>query len=301
MNSKILGIHHVTAISGPAQENFKFYTETLGLRLVKRTVNFDDPGVYHLYYGDQTGSPGTLMTFFPYGGPQGDKGTGQVVASSYPVRDLEMWKKRLNVPFQIETRFGVEYVAFEDPHGMALELYQSDSAPDKLGPIGGATLKLRSLEKTAPLLKLLGFEEKARENSRLKFTLPGSEETLDILLSNEAPTRGGAGTVHHIALRVADDKAQQFWREKLIKSGYRVSPVMDRNYFHSIYLRGPGGVLFELATDPPGMLIDESIEELGTRLLLPAQYEPHRDRIEAALEPLEEPYKDTIERFTPNL
>ena len=100
---------------------------------------------------------------------------------------------------------------------------------------------------------------------------------------------------------MADDKAQQFWREKLIKSGYRVSPVMDRNYFHSIYLRGPGGVLFELATDPPGMLIDESIEELGTRLLLPAQYEPHRDRIEAALEPLEEPYKDTIERFTPNL
>ena len=293
MNRKILGIHHVTAISGPAHENFKFYTETLGLRLVKRTVNFDDPGVYHLYYGDQTGSPGTLMTFFPYGGSQGDKGTGQVAASSYPVRDLEMWKKRLDIPYQVETRFGDEYVVFEDLHGMALELYQSDSAPEQLGPIGGATLKLRNPEKTAELLELLGFEEKARENSRLRFGLTGSESTLDILQSNEPPTRGGAGTVHHIALRVADDEAQQYWRDKLIRAGYQASPVMDRNYFHSIYFRGPGGVLFELATDPPGMLIDESVEELGAKLLLPPQYEPHRERIEAVLDPLEEPYKST--------
>ena len=293
MNRKILGIHHVTAISGPAHENFKFYTETLGLRLVKRTVNFDDPGVYHLYYGDRTGSPGTLMTFFPYGGTRGDKGTGQVVASSYPVRNLEKWKKLLDIPFRVETRFGSEYIAFEDPHGMALELYQNDSAPEELGPIGEATLKLRNPEKTAQLLQLLGFEEQGREDSRIRFALPGSQGTLDILQSSEPPTRGGAGTVHHIALRVADDEAQQYWRDKLIRSGYQVSPVMDRNYFHSIYFRGPGGVLFELATDPPGMLIDESVEELGAKLLLPPQYEPHRERIEAVLEPLEEPYKYT--------
>ena len=291
MNKSILGIHHVTAISGPAHENFKFYTETLGLRLVKRTVNFDDPGVYHLYYGDETGSPGTLMTFFPYGGAPGDKGTGQVVASSYPVENLEVWKQRLGVPYRSEVRFGQEYVIFEDPHGMTLELYESKSAPPALGPIGGATLKLKSTAPTADLLKLMGFEEEGRESARARYRLKGSGDYLDLEQSDEPSTRGGAGTVHHIALRVADDEAQAHWRNKLIKAGYQVSPVMDRNYFHSIYFRGPGGVLFELATDPPGMMIDESVEELGEKLVLPPQYEPHREGIEAVLDPLEEPYK----------
>lgn len=287
MNSNILGIHHVTAISGPAHENFKFYTETLGLRLVKRTVNYDDPGVYHLYYGDETGSPGSLMTFFPYGGSRGDRGTGQVVATNYPVRDLSQWKKRLGVPYRGESRFGREHLVFEDPHGMTLELYQSETAGPELGSIGGATLKLRDPEATAELLNLLGFEKESEEGSRTRYRISNSGDFLDLLQSHEPRTRGGAGTVHHIALRVADDEAQEFWRDRLLEAGYRVSPVMDRNYFHSIYFRGPGGVLFELATDPPGMLIDESVEELGKRLLLPPRYEPQRRRIEAVLEPLE--------------
>jgi len=372
MSKNILGIHHITAVSGPAHENYRFYTETLGLRLVKRTVNFDDPGVYHLYYGDDTGAPGTLMTFFPYGGPAGDKGSGQVVASSYPVRNLDFWKKKLSasdgtssaellaqgttasqepteaqsatpsqvttkpqdttpsqvttkpqdttpsqvttnpqdpteaqrttnpqspttpqVPFRTETRFGTEYVIFEDPHGMTLELYQSDSAPESLGPIGGATLKLQNPEKTEQLLTLLGLEIEDRDGARTRYRIPGSQDYLDTLKSTEPRARGGAGTVHHIALRVADDESQAFWREKLIRAGYQVSPVMDRNYFHSIYFRGPGGVLFELATDPPGMLIDESPEELGKTLLLPPQYEPHRKQIESMLDPLEEAYSFT--------
>ena len=287
MNKKILGIHHVTAISGPAHENFQFYTETLGLRLVKRTVNFDDPGTYHLYYGDETGSPGTLMTFFPYGGPKGDKGTGQVVSSSYPVVDLEKWKQKLT--YRSEKRFDREYIVFEDPHGMTLEFYQDESAPDQLGPIRGATLKLQSSTETAELLALLGLKKEAEESARVRFRIPDSTDYLDILQSDEPRSRGGAGTVHHIALRVADDDAQAHWRNKLMKAGYRVSPVMDRNYFHSIYFRGPGGVLFELATDPPGMMIDESLEDLGTNLVLPPQYESRRKELEQILGPLEVP------------
>ncbi len=288
MEHKILGIHHVTAVSGPAYENYRFYTQTLGLKLVKKTVNFDDPSVYHLYYGDQTGSPGTLMTFFNYGGPQGDKGSGQVIASAYPVQDLEGWKDRLPA-HQLETRFGQEFLSFEDPHGMTLELYQSESAPEQLGPIGGATLRLRNPRATGELLGLLGLSPVGQESQRERYLV--GNDFLELEQSDRPRTRGGAGTVHHIALRVADDQSQAYWRQKVSEAGYRVSPVMDRNYFHSIYFRGPGGVLFELATDPPGMLIDESLEELGQTLRLPPQYEPHREQIEAALEPLEEPVR----------
>jgi glyoxalase family protein len=291
MKTNILGIHHMTAVSGPAQENYRFYTKELGLRLVKRTVNFDDPSVYHLYYGDEIGSPGTLMTFFPYGGPRGNKGTGQVVATSYPVKSLEDWKARLTVPYRTQVRFGQEFVIFEDPHGMTLELFQRESAPAQLGPIGGATLSLQKPGPTEELFDFLGMKKEAESGKRVRYLLPGSEEFLEIEQSDSPRSRGGAGTVHHIALRVADDEAQGFWRSKLIDAGYQVSPVMDRNYFHSIYFRGPGGVLFELATDPPGMLIDESREELGKKLLLPPQYEPHRQRIEAELDPLEEAYE----------
>lgn len=287
MSDQILGIHHITAISGPARENFEFYTKVLGLRLVKRTVNFDDPGVYHLYYGDRMGSPGTLMTFFPYGGRPGDKGTGQVVASSYPVKDLDSWSDQLERPSRRETRFGDDYLIFEDPHGMTLEFFQTESAPEELGPIRGATLKLKNPEKTAQLFQLLGLGELERDGPRVRYAIPGSEDHLDLLSSEADETRGGAGTVHHIALRVADDSSQLQWRKKLMEAGYRVSPVMDRNYFHSIYFRGPGGVLFELATDPPGMQVDESLENLGEKLVLPSQYEPHRDRITAVLQPLE--------------
>ena len=293
MKSGVDGIHHITSVSGKAAENFYFYTQVLGQRLVKKTVNFDDPGVYHLYYGDRTGSPGTLMTFFPYGGPRARKGAGQVSASAYAVKELQWWNKRLlehGVEVSEEIRFGIPYLLFEDPHGMGLELFQDavrgEEFPTRLR---GATLELSHSEPTQELLALLGFEMEREEGKRTRMRLPDGGDYLDLLSSGRPSATGGAGSVHHIALRVADDAEQQEWLSLLRRAGQVVSPVRDRTYFHSIYFRGPGGVLFELATDPPGMLIDESEESLGTHLMLPPQYEAHRERIEARLEPLESP------------
>lgn len=288
MKSRVLGIHHVTAISGAAHENYKFYTQVLGRRLVKKTVNFDDPGVYHLYYGDRIGSPGTLMTFFPYGGPRARKGTGQVASSAYPVKDPAAWKKRLEeegIVLHEEMQFGLKYLGFTDPHGMGLELFESVTGEERPFRIGGATLKVRKAAPERELLEFLGFELEAEENGRQRFRAAGGDY-LDLVETSEPQATGGAGSVHHIALRVKDDVEQAKWLRALRSKGYQVSPVMDRNYFHSIYFRGPSGILFELATDPPGMLIDEPEEELGTKLVLPAQYERYRDRIEASLEAL---------------
>ena len=290
MNTRVKGIHHVTAISGAAQENYRFYTDTLGLRLVKKTVNYDDPNVYHLYYGDETGSPGTLMTFFPYGGPPGRQGSSQVVTSSYPVNNLSTWQARLTAQglgLESSERFGDKFLSFQDPHGMGLELFESEQAGESLGRIAGAILKLQATDPTLEVLEFLGFEKTAQSGNFTRMSLPGGGDFLDLLESREPPGNGGAGTVHHIALRVADDQEQAYWLERLRGEGFRVSPVMDRNYFHSIYFREPGGVLFELATDPPGMLIDESLEELGKTLVLPPQYEGHRPQIEQALPPLQ--------------
>ncbi len=290
MISKVLGIHHVTAISGSARENFRFYTQVLGQRLVKKTVNFDDPGVYHLYYGDRTGSPGTLMTFFPYGGPPARRGSGRVATSIYPVRDLNAWKERLGlhgVEFREEVRFGTEHVVFKDPHGMGLEMIESSEG--EVGParIQGATLKVKRSASEQALLELLGFELEAEEGERRRFRVSGGD-FLELVETAEPGATEGAGSVHHIALRVKDQADQLRWLSVLQSSGYRVSPVMDRNYFHSIYFRGPNGILFELATDPPGMMVDESEEELGTKLMLPGQYEKYREQIELHLEPLQE-------------
>ncbi|MFA5505665.1 MAG: ring-cleaving dioxygenase [Vulcanimicrobiota bacterium] len=290
MKSKVLGIHHVTAISGAPSENYRFYTQTLGQRLVKKTVNYDDPGVYHLYYGDRTGSPGTLMTFFPYGGPPARKGTGQVASSAYPVSDLQAWRKRLEqegVRVEETEQFGQSYLAFQDPHGMNLEIFEAPGGPDHPVRIQGATLPVQNPEREQELLEFLGFEAESESGRRQRFRASASGDYLDLVESQEPRATGGAGSVHHIALRVANDAEQNEWLTALIGRGYRVSPVMDRNYFHSIYFRSPNGILFELATDPPGMLIDESEEELGTKLVLPPQYERVRAQIEAALEPLE--------------
>lgn len=294
MKSKVLGIHHVTAISGAAHENYKFYTQVLGQRLVKKTVNFDDPGTYHLYYGDRTGSPGTLMTFFPYGGPQARKGHGQVAVSAYPVKDLEEWRRRLlaaGVEVTESRRFGHTYLGFEDPHGMSLELFGSENGEEAPYRIGGATLKVQRLGPEQKLLEFLGFEREAEEQGRHRYRASTTGDYLEVVESDEPAATGGAGSVHHIALRVPDDAAQLEWLQALRKAGYQVSPVMDRNYFHSIYFRSPNGILFELATDPPGMLIDEPEETLGTHLMLPEQYEKYRERLEAVLDPLEEPYR----------
>lgn len=294
MKSHVLGIHHVTAISGAAHENYKFYTQTLGQRLVKKTVNFDDPGVYHLYYGDRTGSPGTLMTFFPYGGPSARTGTGQVASSAYPVTDLSAWQTRLQdqgvAPVAV-TRFGTPYLEFSDPHGMGLELFESPQGDPHPQRIAGATLKVKKAGPTQAVLELLGFELESQEGERRRFRLPAGGDYLDLIESSDPEATGGAGSVHHIALRVKDDEDQARWLKLLRQHGYSVSPVRDRNYFHSIYFREPGGILFELATDPPGMLIDESEEDLGSSLLLPPQYEPYRARIEAVLDPLDSPYR----------
>ena len=293
MKKTVGGIHHVTAISGPAHENYKFYTQVLGLRLVKKTVNFDDPSVYHLYYGDRSGSPGTLMTFFPYGGRSARKGTGQVDASSYPVRNLDSWEERLRewgVELKRSEILGTPVLRFQDPHGMNLELYQSTEAANELGPIGGATLRLQKTDPTRKLLELLGFELEVSQDGRTRMRLQNGD-FIDLVSDSAAPASGGAGSVHHIALRVSDDDEQLWWKQHLRENGYQVSPVMDRDYFHSIYFRGPGGVLFELATDPPGMLIDEDLDHLGEKLMLPTQYESYRPRIEGMLEPLESPYQ----------
>lgn len=289
--SDIQGIHHVTAISGTAHENYQFYTQVLGLRLVKKTVNFDDPGTYHLYYGDREGSPGTLMTFFPYGGSRGKSGSGQVTTTLYRVGvgGVDHWAKKLqdsNLDIERTTRDGRPALRFSDPHGMALEMVEHEASEGfELRQFYGAELAVDQIGPTSELLSFLGLED---EGEGL-FRFPNG----DLLQIKASETRGysGPGTVHHIALRLEDDEAQAKWRSKLARAGYSVSPVMDRNYFHSIYFRGPGGILFELATDPPGMMIDEPLESLGEKLQLPPQYEGFRDRLERVLEPLEEPYK----------
>ncbi len=288
MKTTVRGIHHITAISGPAQKNYQFYTEVLGLNLVKKTVNFDDPGVYHLYYGDHRGSPGTLITFFPYGGSQGRQGAGQVTTTCYPVEDLEATIERLRhhqVECQETSRFGVRTLTFRDPDDMGLELYQGNEG---LARIGGAILTVAQTGPTRQLLEFLGLEKAAEAGATTRMQMPNGD-FLDLVEMGRPQGFSGPGTVHHIALRVADDAEQLDWHHRLQQAGYRVSPVMDRNYFHSIYFRGPGGILFELATDPPGMMVDEPVEELGKNLMLPPQFESHRALIEKNLEPLERP------------
>ncbi|MGE0494012.1 MAG: VOC family protein [Vulcanimicrobiota bacterium] len=288
---KILGIHHITAVAGLAHQNYRFHTQTLGLRMVKKTVNFDDPSVYHLYYGDQTGSPGTLLTFFPYEGARATRpGHGEVSAITYQTSEsLDDWVTRVG-PHHFETRFGERVLVFHDPDGIRYELVQGEGEP--FGAFRSATLRVQQSGPTAELLELFGFAKLGEEGARSRYQLANSTTQLEVLEAPDLPrASGGAGSVHHIALRVADDEAQLWWRERLLEAGYQVTPVVDRNYFHSVYFRGPGGVLFELATDPPGMLIDESLDELGTNLMLPPQHERLRELLEQRLPPLEEPYR----------
>lgn len=301
----ISGIHHITAICGTPHQNYDFYTRILGLKLVKKTVNFDDPGTYHLYYGDETGSPGSLLTFFPYeGGSAPTRGAGQVTRTSYAVApgSLKTWEQRLAqqpVPIQFEQRWGQEFLQFSDPHGMGLEIFESIQAENQeLKSIGGLVLTLAEpdVEATVELLKQLGYQP-TQQNPTTKsvwtrMQLPDSAQFIDLHGIGMTQTRsGGPGTVHHLALRVANDSSQLEWRKFLLEQGFHVSPVMDRNYFHSIYFRGPGGVLYELATDPPGMTVDESPETLGQSLRLPPQYEGYRKTLERSLAPLEAPYQ----------
>jgi glyoxalase family protein len=291
------GIHHITAIAGDPQRNLDFYTEALGLRLVKRTVNFDDPGSYHFYFGDNIGTPGTIMTFFPWpGARRGARGSGQVTTVSFavPRNSMAFWKERLRathvIAEEIEGRFGSNALRFLDPDGLQLELVASaneeSSSERAVRGFAAPTLEVRNPEKTEKLLtEILGFEFVAEENNRRRFRGSGSNASAEIdLVSSEAGFgQIAAGTVHHIAFRAADDDEQLKVREQLAARGLNVTPVIDRQYFHSIYFREPNGILFEIATDGPGFLIDEPADALGETLKLPPIYESKRNEIERVL------------------
>lgn len=310
MSPTLPGIHHVTAIAGDPQRNLSFYAGTLALRLVKLTVNYDDPGTYHLYYGDGTGQPGTILTFFPWRGvPRGRAGAGQVTTTSFsvPARSLPFWTERLRsqgVAFEGPMeRFGERLLTLADPDGMQIELVAAaaDTRPGwPDGPVPAdaairgfhsATLTVaRAAETTHLLTETMRLREVGREGDRTRFALgDGGPHALVDVIDDRSGRRGlqGAGSVHHIAWRTPDDEQEQQWLQTLLKEGLHVSPVMDRTYFHSIYYREPSGVLFEIATDPPGFTVDEPVESFGSRLILPAWLEPRRAELEQTLPRLE--------------
>jgi glyoxalase family protein len=319
----IQGIHHITAFAGDPQSNADFYHFGLGQRLVKTTVNFDDPGTYHLYYGDEAGTPGTIMTFFPWPhARRGVRGNGEVGASVYTISagSVGFWQKRLAdfgaAVSKPETRFGAEVIPFRDPDGMPLELIVSDDRATfrlwETGPIPaahalrgfhGITLWLAEAEKTATLLtEHMGYEFVGQEANRWRFKGASDDIGLfvDLLIDPNRPQgRLGTGSVHHVAFRTRDDSEQLEYRQALSEAGFSVTSVQDRQYFHSIYFRTPGGVLFEIATDAPGFAIDEPVEALGQTLKLPPWLEPHRTRIEAALPGLTKP-GESIESKEPS-
>ena len=312
MPEPITGLHHVTAIASDPQRNLDFYTEVLGLRFVKRTINFDDPGTYHFYFGDDSGSPGTILTFFPWPhARRGHAGAGEVThtAFSIPAGSIAYWEKRLREKGVLVERTGTRFSGTEDvltladTDGMKIELVAHAEAPrviaSRYGDVPdehalrgffGVTLLERSLEKTAETMKMLGFEPAAADGNRTRFVSPTGTSLgnhIDVVVDpNAGYGRPGAGSVHHIAYRAKDDAAQLAWLEEIGKH-LQVTPVQDRTYFHSIYFREPGGVLFELATDTPGFGIDETPETLGEALRIPSWFEPQRAAIEARLAPIE--------------
>lgn len=301
---QILGIHHITAIASSAADNYAFYTDTLGLRLVKKTVNFDDPQTYHLYYGDETGAPGTILTFFPWANARrGRPGAGQAttVAFSIPDGSLGYWQERTKDLYTepIENRFGDNGISLRDPDGMAIELIESGPAgrawagvPAEAAITGfySTTLEVTEHLPTNRVLgAIMGLELIGDDGRRFRFKAPQAPGAfIDVVHLPSGPWgEMGAGAVHHVAFRVSDDETQVAWREKLTEEGLHVSPVMDRNYFHSIYFREPGGVLFEIATDPPGFAVDEPVETMGSELKLPEWLEGQRDAIQSVLPRLE--------------
>jgi glyoxalase family protein len=335
----VLGIHHITAIARNPQRNIDFYSGLMGLRLVKLTVNFDDPTTYHLYYGNSLGRPGTILTFFPWSeAPTGYRGTGQVTAISFliPSNSMTYWIDRLKsngISFVGPSkRFSDEFVSFHDPDGLMLELIspssndpqgqqllqQTDNDIWKESPISkehairgfhSATLSEEGYERTASLLTdTMGFKLLAKDNKEDRFRFgileknnnnheanSGSTESfksigsfVDIVCQPEI-SRGyiGIGTVHHIAWRAANDRHQIDLRKRIVEEAkLNPTPVIDRTYFHSVYFREPGGILFEIATDPPGFAIDERPEDLGKHLKLPQWLEPVRGKLEQLLPPV---------------
>jgi glyoxalase family protein len=314
----ITGLHHVTAIASGPQRNIDFYVEVLGLRLVKRTVNFDDPGTYHFYFGDAVGTPGTILTFFPWpSARRGTHGSGEVSATAFaiPPKSTGYWLDRLK-EYHISAerapkRFNEEVVRFADPDRMLIELIESTGdnevipwndglvpAEHVIRGFHSVSVMLQSSTETAKLLtETLGYHRLQETGNRIRFVAGadgGIGRIIDLISAPGVhPGRPAAGSVHHIAFRVPNDEEQVAWREKLIELGYQVSPVMDRTYFHSIYFREPGGVLFELATDPPGFTQDEAVDGLGADLRLPPWMERARPEIEKLLPKIAVPTKAT--------
>lgn len=308
----IQGIHHVSAISGSPKVNFDFYTRVLGLRFVKKTVNFDDPFTYHLYYGNHHGSPGSAITFFPWAHVvQGSPQTGEATATSYgiPFGGLEGWQEHLSrhgVSFEGPfDQFGQKVLELKDPDGLQLQLVEDAGVTGVKHPhlevldessairgFFGATLDVADIGPTAELLEAFGWSFEAEESGVHRYRAPGEHgigKVIDLVQNQHGEGRFGKGTIHHIAFRVPDQETQAAWVDQLTHMGFSPTPVQERFYFKAIYFREKNGILFEIATDEPGFTADESIEDLGSSLMLPAWYEPHRTKIEQSLPELEAP------------
>ncbi len=309
----VLGLHHVTAISSDPQKTVDFYTKILGLRLIKLTVNYDDPSTYHIYFGDEVGHPGTVLTFFPWPGqPKGRTGAGQATNTSFsiPRESVPYWQDRLKShSISLETprkRFGDTVLSFTDNDGQGLELVGSQEIEQrtgwKQGPVPSehairgfhsVTLTEEILERTETVLvDTLGFRLLGEEENRFRYAAgKGAAGTIVDIVSRPNVQRGfvSVGTVHHVAFRAADDGHEKALREEILKADLNVTPVINRNYFHSIYFREHGGVLFEVATDQPGFTIDEPPERLGTQVALPPWLEHSRAEIEKSLPPVSLP------------
>jgi glyoxalase family protein len=312
-NPTSVGIHHVTAIAGDPQSNLDFYAGVLAMRLVKTTVNFDDPGTYHLYYGDEAGQPGTILTFFPWPGARpGRPGSGETSSTglTIPAGSLGWWRDRLTGAgidsVEPQPRFGQEVLTLRDPHGLELDLieevdsdrgfaWSDGTVPERHAIRGfhGVSLSERRPDRTVDVIEnQLGWVRQAEEGDRIRFAAPGSGpgRFLDVVIRPaEERAQLGAGSVHHVAFRAASDSAQAGFRRSAISAGLHVSPVLDRQYFRSIYFREPGGVLFEVATDAPGFTTDEGLEALGEALCLPPWLEGRRVDIERELPEINRP------------
>ncbi|RUT69616.1 ring-cleaving dioxygenase [Flavobacterium cupreum] len=308
MENKILGLHHITAIAGDAKRNFNFYSNILGLRFIKKTVNFDDPGTYHFYFGDEVGSAGTILTFFPWGEgiQQGRKGSGMATEIGYsvPKGSLDFWQARFekyNVIYNKPAeKFGEKYLTFLDPDGLKLELIESKTEDNRKAwetdevkadvatrGFHNITLTLNSIKATAAILTdIFGYKLIDQDVNRYRYATDMVENAAIVDLVELAEEKRGHvanGSVHHVAFRVQNDEILMHFREKIEAYGLSITPQIDRQYFHSLYFREPGGVLFEIATENPGFTVDEALEELGQNLKLPAQYESDRAAIEAHL------------------
>lgn len=305
MISQIKGLHHVTSMATDANENNAFFTKILGLRRVKKTVNFDAPEVYHLYYGDEIGTPGSVMTYFPFGHmPRGQRGIGEVGITEFAVQkgSLGYWKGRLDhlgvTGLSDDTVFGEVRLNFDGPDGDGFALVEDDvrgrtpwtgaDVPEDVGILGfrGARFCLRDEGASGELMTYMGYQKAATDGDVTRYVVEGGNaaDTIDIVtLPGAKAADQGAGSVHHIAFAVEDRAAQLEVRKALLDTGYQVTPVIDRDYFWAIYFRTPGGVLFEIATNEPGFDRDEDTAHLGEALKLPTRYEPHRSKIEGLL------------------